>query len=210
MMAVKAKNAFREVLVRASRRPGRPVRIRRRRPDGTGEVIDAFVHEVGAEWLLLSMLDYRLQLDGAALLRLADVAAVQSPRPQYKVVEESLRLRRLTVSTPYEFPGQDIRDFAAYFQKNRELISVYTEYRNPTNFSVGMVVAHDAAGLTLREVSVDAKWESRLLIKYDKISQLTFGEGYLFALAVILNHRRGTKVSCRCLNGSKTLPAKML
>ncbi len=148
--------------------------------------LEGFVVGVGNELLLLQLVDGNtLLLGGYAAVKLAHVRSYR--------VDKSFRTRalRLMERKPLVPDHVDLTDWASLLEslKNRyPLLMLEMEKKRPGCGFVGQVARQTSRYVTLEEVDTKGQWAEKEKFRYKDITQIGFENGYVDALAQLVEH----------------------
>jgi hypothetical protein len=145
--------------------------------------MDGYVVAVGAEWLLLAVLDDAIVLDGHAALRVEDVRRVRS-RSTSDMVQQALTVREHWPPTPpaVQVDLDSTRGLLTSLM-TQPLVTVHPENEDADICFVGAPAGLGDRSLRLLEVTPRAVWNSRpTKYRLDDITRVEIGGRYEQAL----------------------------
>lgn len=154
--------------------------------------IDGYVVSVGAEWLLLAVLDHAIVLDGHTALRLEDVRRVRS-RSSGDMAQQALDLREQWPPGPPAVQVDLDSTWAMLTSlMTQPLVTVHPENEDADICFVGVPVGLGDRSLRLLEVTPRAVWASRpTKFRLDDITRIDIGGRYEQALLSVAGPARG-------------------
>jgi len=148
--------------------------------------LEGFVVGVSGKLLLLHIVDGNtLFLGGYAVVRLSDI---RSYRIDKSFVTRALRLLDRTPVIP---DGVDLTDWESVLAslKNRcPLLMLETEKKRPGCGFVGQIARQTPRSVKIEEVNTKGIWTKMERFAYKDITQIGFDNGYINALAHLVEH----------------------
>ena len=154
--------------------------------------LEGFVLKIGAEWLLLHVLNPAMFLDGHVAVRVSDVRSVKT------LGSDSFAARALRHygDKPRKLGKVELRSTKAVIasaSKTFSLVTIHIEQRDPSVCYIGMPVALSTRALRLREISSEARWDDEPTTYWLRdVTRVDIGGRYERALLAVGG--RATKV----------------
>jgi len=144
-----------------------------------------YIIDVGADDVLLSIVNDSIWLDGFECYRIDDITSLV-PDPRKDFIEPALTLRGETrpISCPVNLDTMTalLRSANAHFP----LVTLHEEETNPGVCWIGRVVDADRHSVSLHQISPDAKWDATPTEhRLSDITRVDFGADYEAALAAV-------------------------
>ena len=144
---------------------------------------DAYVHEIGRQWVLLEPVRDRIDLDGYDILRVRDVAKVEDS-PKKLFYEAVLRKRRQKPTrTTVNLDTTDSLLLSS--SRTWPLIVIHREARDPDVCEVGSVIEAGSRQYVLRPIDTSGVFEPPETYRTSDVTRVQFGGGYESALALV-------------------------
>ncbi|MDQ6947517.1 MAG: hypothetical protein M3256_14900 [Actinomycetota bacterium] len=154
--------------------------------------LEGYVLKIGAEWLLLHVLNPDMFLDGHVAVRVSDVRSVKT------LGSDSFAARALRHygDRPRKLSNIELRSTRAVIAsagKAFSLVTIHIERRDPSVCYIGIPVALSTKALRLREISSEAHWDEEPTTYWLRdITRVDVGGRYERALLAVGG--RATKV----------------
>ncbi|TNM64089.1 hypothetical protein FHN55_14755 [Streptomyces sp. NP160] len=166
--------------------------VRIHRASDTTHRHEGYVVGVGSAWVLLAVLDPRIELDGWTALRLDDLLRVKRLGGPEAFPARALRRRGQWPSTAVPLDLDDDGELLRSAGRCAPLVTVHTDVLDASVCFIGEVVSVDDTTATLQTIDPDAVWEEHtddwLLADITRVDVLG---GYEGALALVALPRRG-------------------
>lgn len=148
--------------------------------------LDGVVVGFSARLLLLQLVDgSTLQLNGYSAVRLADVRGYKEDDT---FVQRALRLLKRAPAIPEFVDLTDWLSLLKSIQPYYPLLMIETEKKEPGIAFVGRVTTLTARYVDFEKVSRKGYWEAPERFAFKDITQIEFGDGYVDALAQLVEH----------------------
>jgi hypothetical protein len=148
--------------------------------------LEGFVLGVSGKLLLLHLVDGNtLLLSGYAVVNLSDI---RSYRIDTTFVTRALRLLARTPAAP---EGVDLTDWESVFGSLKNccpLLMLEMERKRPGAGFVGQVARQTPRNVVVEQVNPRGKWTKTKRFAYKDITQVTFDNGYVNALAQLVEY----------------------
>ncbi len=142
--------------------------------------LSGFVVGLSNEWVLLHIVDGdTITFNGYEVVRLKDITSVSEPGG---FVPRALRWRRERPASVPDVLLEDIQGLLSSANSHFPLVALYQEKEKDDTLVIGRVERLGRKKVTLAEIDTRAAWRNTHKYRYDAITRITLGDGYLAAL----------------------------
>ncbi len=144
-----------------------------------------YVVDANERFVLLHIVDDRIELDGYVVLRTEDITEVVCEFDNYKFIEKALAIRRMEPERPMLVDLTSMEAVLRSIDEHFPLLVVHREEVNGDECWIGSLDSVSDKTFTLRAMDPDAKWSGPKRIRFDEVTRVEFDGGYETALAQV-------------------------
>ncbi|MCH8203734.1 MAG: hypothetical protein IID09_01155 [Candidatus Hydrogenedentes bacterium] len=144
-----------------------------------------YVVDGNERYVLLHIVDDRIELDGYVVLRTEDITEVLCEFDNYKFIEKALAIRRMEPERPTLVDLTSMEAVLRSIDEHFPLLVVHREEVNGDECWIGSLDSVAEKTFTLRAIDRDAKWSGAKRIRFDEVTRVEFDGGYETALAQV-------------------------
>jgi hypothetical protein len=146
-----------------------------------------YIAHLGPEYFLMWVVGDYIGFDGLYALRYRDVTELELPDGNYRFLEKAIALKALNPTWPSSFNLDNVADIVRAASSERPVVAVHVDTEGEHEVCyVGRLLAFEADGFTVQEISPDAEWLAEpSYFGYDEVSAISFGGPYSEALAQV-------------------------
>lgn len=148
-----------------------------------------YVVDSNDQYVLLHIVDDRVELDGYVLLRIEDITEVQCEFDNYRFIEKALAIRKQEPERPVLIDLTSLVTALSSIDDIFPLLVVHREVVTDDRCWVGSIESLNDKTFTMREMNPDAKWSGSKRIRFDEVTRVEFNGGYETALAQVAGIR---------------------
>lgn len=144
-----------------------------------------YVVDANDRYVLLHIVDDRIELDGYVILRTEDITEVQCEFSNYRFIEKALAIRKMEPERPALV---DLTDMSAALQsidQHFPLLVIHREEAGGNERWIGSLDGVCEKTFTLNAMDPDATWSGPKRIRFEEVTRIEFNGGYETALAQV-------------------------
>lgn len=162
------------------------VRVSREGIDPPGEFTRGFVVGASPELILLHLLSDRVDLDGYAAFRTADISSLDRDFPRRPFYLRALELKGPKPRTVEAIDLSDVRSLLRSIEKQFPLVVIERELVSPGECEIGRIKLTTETTYALKCIGLDATWlRDSQSYKYSDITRIGFDGEYERTLALV-------------------------
>lgn len=148
-----------------------------------------YVVDVNEQYVMLHIVDDRVELDGYTVLRIDDISNVVCDFENYRFIEKALAIRKQEPERPALVDIKDMETMLSSIDESFPLMVLHREEMSDDQCWVGELETINDKTFTIREIDPDAKWGGSKRIKFEEVTRIEFDGGYETALAQVAGIR---------------------
>ncbi len=144
-----------------------------------------YVVDANSRYVLLHIVDDRIELDGYVVLRTEDITEVLCEFSNYRFIEKALAIRRMEPARPTLVDLTSMKTALRSIDEHFPLLVVHREEVNGDECWIGSLDSVSDKTFTLRAMDPDAKWSGPKRFRFNEVTRIEFDGGYETALAQV-------------------------
>ncbi|MDK1021666.1 MAG: hypothetical protein QGD90_08545 [Candidatus Hydrogenedentes bacterium] len=144
-----------------------------------------YVVDANSRYVLLHIVDDRIELDGYVVLRTEDITEVLCQFDNYRFIEKALAIRRMEPARPTLVDLTSMKAALRSIDEHFPLLVVHREEINGDECWIGSLDSVSDKTFTLRAMDPDAKWSGSKRFRFNEVTRIEFDGGYETALAQV-------------------------